>query len=315
MASSFNKRKNIISSEYLHRLYSEILCNEQSETETKRIDLLNRTAKCTQQLAQSKERILVLLFESDGNILDDEALVDGLNETKEAIMTIKTRLAEHEEAESGILEIREKYRSVAQRATILFKNLLDLVRLNANYQFNLVYFLKMLRKVMVKDTDFPQRTKFLMDEMVFVLYDDVAVALHEHDRIAFQFTLAWVVEKSQGRAGDSDMRIFLECAKAFEANEGVRMILASVNKERMPDDFGNTIDSIRTLSINGIPFVSMPHRYAICIIERLKNDSLAGAPSKPRRQRDCHGQSGRICHKYTKIGRITHKHPKIGHHL
>ena len=51
-----------------------------------------------------------LLFESEGNILDNEELINVLNESKVTSGVIKQRLAEAEATEEKISQAREKYR-------------------------------------------------------------------------------------------------------------------------------------------------------------------------------------------------------------
>ncbi|CAF4392848.1 unnamed protein product, partial [Rotaria magnacalcarata] len=59
------------------------------------------------------DKILKMLFESEGNILDNEELVNSLNDSKVTSSAIKRRLEETLKTEANISAAREKYRPAA----------------------------------------------------------------------------------------------------------------------------------------------------------------------------------------------------------
>ena len=60
------------------------------------------------QLKSIEDQILKLLFTSEGNILDNETLINTLNESKLTSGVISKRLEEAEATELNISEAREK---------------------------------------------------------------------------------------------------------------------------------------------------------------------------------------------------------------
>ena len=89
------------------------------------------------QLAAIEDKILKLLFESKGNILDDEVLINTLEEAKKTSALVGGRLEEAEKTEGRITEAREKYRPVASRGSLLFFLLNSLNKVHAFYAFSL----------------------------------------------------------------------------------------------------------------------------------------------------------------------------------
>ncbi|CAF5221375.1 unnamed protein product, partial [Rotaria magnacalcarata] len=65
------------------------------------------------QLKAIEDKILKMLFESEGNILDNEELVNSLNDSKVTSSAIKRRLEETLKTEANISAAREKYRPAA----------------------------------------------------------------------------------------------------------------------------------------------------------------------------------------------------------
>ena len=63
-----------------------------------------------------------MLSESEGNILDDEVLINTLSESKLTSIAIGERVAEAEITEQDINEARGRYISAATRGNEYFKN-------------------------------------------------------------------------------------------------------------------------------------------------------------------------------------------------
>ena len=81
-----------------------------------------------------------MLFQSTGNILDDEELIETLNESKETTEVIASRLQETEATEEKISIARDKYRIVATRGSILYFVVAQLAEIDPMYQYSLKYF-------------------------------------------------------------------------------------------------------------------------------------------------------------------------------
>lgn len=63
-------------------LYSDVVRLERPDLETQRTELIVRINNDKGQLKSIEDKILKLLFASEGNILDDEELIETLNESK-----------------------------------------------------------------------------------------------------------------------------------------------------------------------------------------------------------------------------------------
>ena len=69
-------------------LYSDVVRLERPDLEDQRNQLIVRINSDKNQLKAIEDRILKLLFHSEGNILDDEVLINTLNESKVSSMTV-----------------------------------------------------------------------------------------------------------------------------------------------------------------------------------------------------------------------------------
>jgi dynein heavy chain len=63
-------------------LYSDVVSLERPDLEEQRTQLITKINSDKTQLKAIEDRILKLLFESEGNILDNEELINTLNDSK-----------------------------------------------------------------------------------------------------------------------------------------------------------------------------------------------------------------------------------------
>ena len=87
--------------------------------------------------------ILRMLKESGDDILDDEALINKLQESKVTSDDIKKKVAEAEKTEQAIDETRNSYRPVAFKASLMFFCVSDLAMVDPMYQYSLHWFVRL----------------------------------------------------------------------------------------------------------------------------------------------------------------------------
>ena len=98
------------------------------------------------QLKDLEDKILRLLKESEGNILDDVDLIKTLETSKTTSTMINGRVKEAEQTEASINETREKYRPAAIRGSILYFVVADLALIGPMYQYSLNFFMKLFNQ-------------------------------------------------------------------------------------------------------------------------------------------------------------------------
>lgn len=126
------------------QLLVDVVRLERPDLEKQRTELIIRINTDKQSLKNIEDKILKLLYQSEGNILDDEELIDTLNESKETSAIIASRLIETEATEEKISVAREKYRSVATRGSVLYFVVAQLSEIDPMYQYSLKYFNQVL---------------------------------------------------------------------------------------------------------------------------------------------------------------------------
>lgn len=170
--------------------------------ERQRNDLVVKINSDKQQLLALEDKVLKLLYHSEGNILDDEELVETLNDSKETSLIIATRLIDTEETEKVITAGREKYRNLASRGAILYFVVAGLAEIDPMYQYSLKYFSQVFCNVIRLEHP-PMNTEeriaqLKLDELK-AIYDNVSRGLFENHKLIFSFLLALAIERQEQR--------------------------------------------------------------------------------------------------------------------
>jgi dynein heavy chain, axonemal len=114
--------------------------NEQPTIEQKKNQEVKNIAANKQTLIDLEDKILRLLSESKGNLLEDVTLNETLKTSKKTSEKVKSDLESAEQTMKRIDETRETYRICGRVASILFFVLNDLNKIDPMYQFSLNWY-------------------------------------------------------------------------------------------------------------------------------------------------------------------------------
>eukprot|EP00903_Cladosiphon_okamuranus_P015249 g14093.t1 len=94
------------------------------------------------KMKELEDNILFKLATAEGDITEDVELIEGLEETKRIATDIEARSALAKETQVSIRVTSEKYRPVANRSSLLFFLMNDLVKIHSYYIYSLAAFTK-----------------------------------------------------------------------------------------------------------------------------------------------------------------------------
>ncbi|GBF98747.1 dynein heavy chain axonemal [Raphidocelis subcapitata] len=174
--------------------------------------LVLSNARMRADLVAIEGRILELLSASQGNILDDEELIDTLAQAKLTSNEVSARMAEAEATERDIDAAREGYRPVAARAALLFFAASELAGVDPMYQYSLGWFRALFVRAMdetPKADNVEVRGAALNAAFTFSLYAVVCRSLFERHKLMFAFMLAIKVQQQRGGIDPREWRFLL----------------------------------------------------------------------------------------------------------
>ncbi|KAK2919405.1 hypothetical protein Q8A73_003776 [Channa argus] len=201
------------------QLLSDVVRLESPHLEEQRNELIVCINEDRNQLKAIEDRILKLLFTSEGNILDNEELVQTLQESKVTSEAIKHRLEEAETTELMINSARECYRPVATQGSVLYFVIASLSEIDPMYQFSLKYFKQLFNSTIEtseKSSVLEDRLQILLDQILLNSYINVSRGLFEQHKLIYSFMLCLEIMRQRGEISDAEWQHFLRAGASLE---------------------------------------------------------------------------------------------------
>lgn len=170
------------------KLLSLIINHEQPELEKKKTELLNNEENLKIQLAELEKVLLEELATSSGNILENTALIESLNQTKEKSKVIEKSLKESSELQESLDQQRNVYRGLAVKGALLYMLINDLQKANNMYRFNLRLYIKLFNKsldIEINLENQQQKLNYAADNLLKNVYNIIGSSLFKSDRLMF----------------------------------------------------------------------------------------------------------------------------------
>ena len=114
-----------------------VVNKERPDLEQTKTQLIIQNNEFTIKLKQLEDDLLYKLSAAEGDLTEDVALIESLEESKRVAEEITEKVAEAKETETLLNENRNCYRHVASRGAMLFFLLNSLNKIHAFYQFSL----------------------------------------------------------------------------------------------------------------------------------------------------------------------------------
>jgi len=194
------------------QLLGLVVRKERPELEEQRDRLVVSISNDKRQLKDLEDKILKLLEESQGNILDDEVLINTLNTSKLTSAVIKGRVKEAEHTEKEIQESREVYRPVPTRGSVLYFTIADLASVDTMYQYSLTYFVHLFSHCLSTaeaSPDLATRLSNLTRHTTSYTFSMICRGLFDSHKLVFAFLLATSLGRQAGNISFAHWNFFL----------------------------------------------------------------------------------------------------------
>lgn len=194
------------------QLLGDVVAKERPDIELRKIQLMLQMAEDKKQLQMLEAKILQLLSESEGNILDDEVLINTLSDSKTTALTIGERVAEAEITEIEINDARSQYQCVATRGSIIYFVLADLSAIDPMYQYSLAYYCTLFNKCISdaeKSTNLATRLSNIIDYSTMVIYQIICRGLFEKDKLLFSASICFQIRRNGSEIHNDEWNLFM----------------------------------------------------------------------------------------------------------
>ncbi|GIL57585.1 hypothetical protein Vafri_12790 [Volvox africanus] len=193
------------------QLLGVAVATERPDLEEQKAQLVLQGAENTRRLAEIEDRILEVLSNSTGNILEDETAISIITQAKTLGNEIQEKQRAAEVTEREIDTARTGYKPCGDYTSILFFCISDLAAIDPMYQYSLPWFVNLYVASMHSAEPSPvlsQRLENIYDHFTYSLYRNVCRSLFEKDKLLFAFLLCTRILETKGRI-DPEEYMFL----------------------------------------------------------------------------------------------------------
>merc|ERR1711871_1615825 len=221
---------NIAADGLEEQLLRTILHVERPDDAEQKDNLLHTTAAYREELQQLEDKVLHMLSNVQGNLLDDTDLIAALANSKSKSHEVAEALKAAEETEKRIARSGELYRPLAARGAQIYFCIAALTEIQYFYQFSFKWVTETFVKTVCEhrrvhgvpktsSRAVTARVGALLDEITVAAYTEVCRSLFERDKLLLASMLSLAILTANGQASDAERRFLLTGTVKFSADE------------------------------------------------------------------------------------------------
>jgi len=197
------------------QLLGIVVAKERPELEEEKSRLVIEGAENKRQLTEIEDKILHTLSASEGNILDDASAIEILSEAKVVGDQIGAKQVVAEATTKKLDAVRESYKPVAYRSSILFFSIAAMANIDPMYQFSLAWYQALFERAIdqanegVKAKKLEERLGHIIEQNTYSVYRNVCRSLYEKDKLLFSFVMCTNILRGDDKLDPPQFTFFL----------------------------------------------------------------------------------------------------------
>ncbi|XP_049782831.1 dynein axonemal heavy chain 5 [Schistocerca cancellata] len=203
------------------QLLGRVILMEKSDLEAERVALFESVMQNQRSMKELESNLLSRLTSTQGSLVDDEALIRVLQETKTTAEQVNQKLKVAAHTERKITVAREEFRAVAARGSILYFLIVEMSNVNVMYQNSLKQFLTIFDNSITKSSK-SSVTEERINNILAYLTHEVWVftlrSLYEKHKPLFTLMLAMKIDCHKGIISHDEFNAFIKGGASLDLN-------------------------------------------------------------------------------------------------
>ncbi|CAM9109021.1 unnamed protein product [Choristocarpus tenellus] len=244
-----------------NQLLNVVVAHERQDLEESYAVLVHDMSENAQLIVQLEDTLLKELSNSQGNILDNQELIQTLENTKTKAEEIKVELEKAAFTKEEIGDARAVYKPVAKRGSILYFAEAGLAAIMSMYEISLDSFLGVFSAALdaaKRDVVLDSRINNMVNSVTRNIYDYTCTGIFERHKLMFSFQMTCMILDGDGNLSQPELDFFLKGDVSLDgatktnsapwlSDQGWKdlLCLASMGDvyRDLVDHFGNNTDS------------------------------------------------------------------------
>lgn len=203
------------------QLLGRVILMEKADLEAERVALFESVMTNQRSMKELESTLLHRLTSTEGSLVDDEALIDVLQETKSTAESVNEKLKVSALTEKKITAAREEFRAVAGRGSILYFLIVEMSNVNVMYQNSLKQFLIIFDNSITKSAKSnvtSERIEIILRHLTFEVWAFTSRSLYERHKPLFTLMLAMKIDCHRGIISHSEFMTFIKGGASLDLN-------------------------------------------------------------------------------------------------
>jgi len=221
-------------------LLNNLIEVEREDLDKKRIQIMEASAENVRRLKQIEADILRIVSNAGSDILDDDAAINTLQNAQKTSSDIAQQMAASESTEKQIMMFKQKFYSVAERASLLYFCVSDFSVIDPMYQFSLKWFVNVFRNAITKSnrpSDSIELIASFHQSVAQCFYESVSFSLFSRHKLLFSTLLVIRIMYSEKQISSNELAFLLSPSPSKEPNQSF-----------LPDEIWSLIVTLSSVS-------------------------------------------------------------------
>lgn len=203
------------------QLLSRVIETEKSELEQKRIELISEVTSQKRKMQKLENDLLIKLTTVQGSLVDDESVLYTLNKTKDTALDVSEKLKVASSTQASINLMRENYRPIATRGSVLYFLIVEMGMVNPMYQNSLQQFLERF-DLSLKNADesllIDRRINNIIKYLTYAIFKYKCRGLYEKHKSLFTILMALKIDLEKGQITRNQFEYFIKGGASVNLN-------------------------------------------------------------------------------------------------
>lgn len=203
------------------QLLSRVIETEKKELEQQRVELISEVTSQKRKMQKLEHDLLVKLTTVQGSLVDDESVLLTLNKTKNTAFDVNEKIMVASKTQASISLMRENYRPIATRGSVLYFLIVEMGMVNPMYQNSLQQFLEQFDLSLSNSENsimLERRIENIISYLTYAIFKYKCRGLYEKHKTLFTILMTLKIDIDKGKITRDQFEYFIKGGASIDLN-------------------------------------------------------------------------------------------------